>query len=90
MVNELTIEILSERMSRIEVSLNNAQENNLIPSNMAIKAQIMKLTLDDWHNNDMSDSDSKALAKYWRNVSPIARELNLDINKFKQDAADPS
>ncbi len=79
MVNELTIEILSERMSRIEVSLNNAQENNLIPSSMAIKAQIMKLTLDDWHNNDMSDSDSKALAKYWRNVSPIARELNLDV-----------
>ena len=79
MVNELTIEILSERMSRIEDSLNNAQENKLIPSSMAIKAQIMQLTLDDWHNTDMSDSDSKALAKYWRNVSPIARELNLDV-----------
>ena len=39
MVNELTIEILSERMSRIEVSLNNAQKNNLIPSDMAIQAQ---------------------------------------------------
>jgi hypothetical protein len=79
MVNELTIEILSERMGRIEESLKNAQKNNLIPSNMAIKAQIMQLTIDDWHNTDMSEADSKALAKYWRNVSPTARELNLDV-----------
>tara|TARA_R100000951_G_scaffold18756_1_gene15355 strand:- start:15964 stop:16518 length:555 start_codon:yes stop_codon:yes gene_type:complete len=79
MVNELTIEILSERMSRIEVSLNNAQENKLIPASMGIKAQIMNLHIQEFNDTDMSGLDSKALAKYWRNVSPIARELNLDV-----------
>ena len=79
MATELTIETLTDRMSRIEASLQTAQDNNLIPSNMAIKAQIMQLTLDDWHQTDMTDADSKELGKYWRNVSPIARELNLDV-----------
>lgn len=79
MATELTIETLTDRMARIEASLQTAQDNNLIPSNMAIKAQIMQLTLDDWHQTDMSDADSKELAKYWRNVSPIARELKLDV-----------
>ena len=88
MATELTIETLTDRMSRIETSLQTAQDNNLIPSNMAIKAQIMQLTLDDWHQTDMTDADSKELAKYWRNVSPIARELNLDVPSQGQPKKD--
>jgi len=88
MATELTIETLTERMSRIEASLQTKRDNDLIPSSMAIKAQIMQLTLDDWHQSDLSDADSKELAKYWRNVSPIARELDLDVPSQGQPKKD--
>ena len=64
MATELTIETLTDRMARIESSLQTKRDNDLIPSNMAIKAQIMQLTLDDWHQSDLSNADSKELAKY--------------------------
>ena len=90
MATELTIETLTERMSRIETSLQTAKDNGLIPKLMEVKAQIMTFFLEDWHNtkSSMEDADSKALAKYWRNVSPIARELNLDVPSQGQPKKD--
>ena len=41
----ITFEQLDERMNRIHVSLKEKQDNGLIESNMALKAQIMDLTL---------------------------------------------
>lgn len=87
----ITFEVLDERMNRIHASLKEKQDNGLIESNMALKAQIMDLTLSDYFENQRStleSADEKELAKYWRNNSPVARELDLDVPSQGQPTKD--
>jgi len=87
----ITFEQLDERMNRIHASLKEKQDNGLIESNMALKAQIMDLTLSDYFENQRSSletADEKELAKYWRNNSPVARELDLDVPSQGQPTKD--
>lgn len=91
-MTDITYEILHERMVKIHTSLKHKQDNNLIPDDMAIKAQIMDLTISDYLSDkvqaDLKAADSKAIAKYWRNHSATARELGLDVPSQGQPTKD--
>jgi len=91
-MTDLTYKILHERMVKIHASLKHKQDNNLIPDDMAIKAQIMDLTISDYMSDkvqaDLKAADSKAIAKYWRNHSATARELGLDVPSQGQPTKD--
>tara|TARA_R100001443_G_scaffold92041_2_gene98766 strand:+ start:644 stop:1189 length:546 start_codon:yes stop_codon:yes gene_type:complete len=91
-MTDITYEILYERMMKIHASLKHKQDNDLIPAEQALKAQIMDLTLSDFLSDkvqaDLKVADSKAIAKYWRNNSPMARELGLDVPSQGQPTKD--
>ena len=80
-----TFEELDARMSLIQERMTQMLSDNLIPANMALKAQIMDLTLSDYFENQrttLESADEKELAKYWRNNSPVAIELGLIEGKI--------
>ncbi len=91
-MTDITYEILHERMVKIHTSLKHKQDNDLIPAEQALKAQIMDLTISDYLSDkvqaDLKAADSKAIAKYWRNNSPMARELGLDVPSQGQPTKD--
>ena len=86
----ITFEVLDERMNRIHASLKEKQDNGLIDENN-VKGRIMDFMLVDWFETERENhknADEKALAKYWRNHSPIARELDLDVPSQGQPTKD--
>lgn len=91
-MTDLTYEILHERMVKIHSSLKHKQDNDLIPAEMALKAQIMDLTISDYLSDSvqatLKAADTKALSKYWRNNSQTARELGLDVPSQGQPTKD--
>lgn len=91
-MTDITYEILHERMVKIHTSLKHKQDSNLIPDDMALKAQIMDLTISDYLSDkvqaELKAADSKAIAKYWRNNSSMARELGLDVPSQGQPTKD--
>ncbi len=91
-MTDITYEILHERMVKIHASLKYKQDNDLIPDEMTLKAQIMDLTISDYLSDkvqaDLKAADTKAIAKYWRNNSQTARELGLDVPSQGQPTKD--
>tara|TARA_R100001198_G_C5123241_1_gene144970 strand:+ start:160 stop:669 length:510 start_codon:yes stop_codon:yes gene_type:complete len=79
-------------MVKIHASLKYKQDNDLIPDEMTLKAQIMDLTISDYLSDkvqaDLKAADTKAIAKYWRNNSQTARELGLDVPSQGQPTKD--